>query len=459
MLKLFNFPKFKLSNCFLMVGFLFFVSFANSFPIQAQVDVNLNNPQVTPSQIDDQAENIENKRNSKEEIEKNRNTLQKEIDQLEAEISKLQTEIKTLENDLTQEKNLSTENFTEITNQIEEAEQNITTRQQRIQENQNLIQDLENKIEEREKEINQEINTFQSVLLGFGIRIAGYILLIGIYWVIYRVFNFVIKKYIENEKIHQILRNFSLFLTIIASLITILLAFLGNLNLLLGGFGLFSAALVVALQDYVASFFAWILISSKNEYKIGDIIRLPIPGSDTIFGKVVSIGWFRTTVKERMGGETINKELSTGRVVSFPNNMFLKTAIANFTQGNAILWHNLSVIITFESDYQMARKILDKTIKDQFKYALDHKDVYLDDVFNLEQLYQPKMYMSIAENGPEFTIWFAARAGKFREVLEYISNRILEEFNQTEGKIELAYRTSRIISTPKPDGVTDKVLS
>jgi small-conductance mechanosensitive channel len=204
----------------------------------------------------------------------------------------------------------------------------------------------------------------------------------------------------------------------------------------------FSAALVVALQDFIASFFAWVVIKARGPYKLTDTIEIPTT-QGLMSGVVTQIGFFRTRIREKIGGDSYDREQFTGKTIFFPNNLILKQGFRNFSFDNKILWHPITITVTFESDSDLARKSLEDIIHRQFHYMIDHKDVYLDDVYNLKHIYKPKMYLRIANYGPEFTIWIPARLGTFREISEKISLQVLKDFKHNE--IELAYPTSRIV--------------
>jgi small-conductance mechanosensitive channel len=291
---------------------------------------------------------------------------------------------------------------------------------------------------------NNELELRDS-LLNLGAKFLLYIGIVALYWFTLRLILWIAKKIIKNDTFYRIFRFAASAIFIISSLVTILFAFVGNLTFLITSFGVLSAALVVALQDFVSSFFAWILIKLKNQYKTGDLIELH-SNREIFTGKVIEIGVFRTALKEIVGGEGLDKEFYTGKTVSFPNNLILKEGLVNFTSDNKLLWHAIDTTITFESDYEKASNILHEIANKQFEYALDHKDSLLDNVYNLKTIYKPKIYLNIGSDGVQFVIWFAARRERYRETVEEYSRQILHKFKAN--KINLAYRTNRVISTP-----------
>ena len=212
--------------------------------------------------------------------------------------------------------------------------------------------------------------------------------------------------------------------------------FIGQFSNVFTILSLFSAALVVALQDFISSFFAWIFIRARNKFKEGDIIQIAgFSGNNQYSGRVKKIEAFRTLLMEREGtleGEKIDKERVTGRIISIPNNMFLKQPVINATQDNKIVWQTLDLIITFESDWKQAKQILQKIIDKVYtpEYIKEHK---------ITQAYVPQIYTSIADTGVRLSIWFPASVGSYRAMLQTLSENILLDFKKQD--INLAFNT------------------
>lgn len=293
-------------------------------------------------------------------------------------------------------------------------------------------------------EREEATRVLQTEVVTFSLGVTRYLVIILMYWVVYQLYRLLLSRFVQNEPLKDILVLIGTLVTILASVVTLLIAFIGNLTLLVTSFGVFSAALVVALQDLVSSFFAWVLIKARGPFKTHDTIEIPFQG-ETVTGVVQMVGFLRTQLQEKVGGNSLDREEATGKTIFFPNNLILKQSFRNLTHDNRILRHQFEVIITFESDFELARHILDEGVKRVYAYMVDHKDIYLDDVFNVKTLYTPKTYLSIAGNGVRLTVWYAARTGSLRDVIERFSREILREFN-VHG-IDLAYPTSRVIPT------------
>ena len=273
-------------------------------------------------------------------------------------------------------------------------------------------------------------------------RAALLILLVGLYWLILNRFRKSLKNWIPNKHRLRIATDLTITIsTIFLSFLTITFAFADNLSAFFTFLGLISTALIFTLQDFVASLFGWFQIKMANLYMTGDEITLHT-GTTKYTGKVVHTGIFRTLLKIRRGGDTMDKEQFTGKVVSFPNHLVLKDGLDNSTKTNRVLWHNFAVTVTFESDVHLAKSILQTIIDKQFRYSLDH-----DQVSNSLQakklVYKPKIYLDISAEGNRFTIWFACNVEFYREIIDSYSFQILDQFSLNN--LKLAYPTQRIV--------------
>jgi small-conductance mechanosensitive channel len=330
--------------------------------------------------------------------------------------------------------------------QLFEVEKTLAQKQSEQSANLVYLEAAEKILATKQEEVKKESNQLQAEILGILGKVVVFVLLIGFYFLVLQTIYWATEKFITNGLPRQIIRLLANLVIFLATSITVLYAFIGNLSYLLAGFGVLSAALVVALQDFVSSFFAWVWINIRRIYRLKDVIQINA-NTGKITGIVTEIGIFRTTMKElSVSAKDSTMERPSGRIVSFPNNLILKEPLTNFTRDNRLLWHDFSVVVTFESDFELAKKLAEEVMDKVFTYCVDHKDQYLDDVYNLKYIYAPKLYMSIDNSGPKIEIWFAARYGKYRDVLEMISRDLLKSF--LVYGIDLAYPTTRVIPTP-----------
>ena len=279
-------------------------------------------------------------------------------------------------------------------------------------------------------------------VIALATEVSIYIGLIFLYWFGFNKISRLLQRKIKNTTLISNLNITFGIVAVILSITTLIFAFIDNLSVFFGSLSILSAALVFTLQDFVSCFFAWIYIGTTKQYRVNDLIQITT-SENIISGWIKEIDLFRTQIRERVGGEGMDRERPTGRIVTFPNNFIFKYSLSNQTKNHLILWHNFNIIITFESDYELARIVLEKALDDKFNELLQHPDQYFQTGIGELRNFKPKIYNTINDSGVEFGIWFGAKAGFYREILEQYSLVTLKTLK--ENKIDLAYRTTRMV--------------
>ncbi len=119
--------------------------------------------------------------------------------------------------------------------------------------------------------------------------------------------------------------------------------------------GLISAALTIALRDVVVNIAGWAFILIRKPFGVGD--RISISGHS---GDVIDIRLYQFTINEI--GNWVDADQSTGRIIHIPNGKIFSEPQANYTQGFSHIWNEIGVLITFESDWKEAKKILEEIV-------------------------------------------------------------------------------------------------
>ncbi len=435
-------------------------------PVYASEDIA---PAEESIGIGNQSEVVQIKSEKRTELEERKISLQRENATLEVEIQDLEksitdteAQIKSIEDslsrtdevlELSEEDNPErleerTQRRNELTSDLDEARLNLVDLNQELEAKQGTRDSnigamavIDQSLIETREEVREERGQFVRILW---LNASEYGIYIGI------MIGILVFYMIARRVIYSILPNESAFvwgdivLKVIALVLVFVLflyAFADRIVSIITLFSVFSAALVVALQDFVSSFFAWLYIRGKSKYRVGDVIR--VSGTNGyFFGRVKKIEILRTILDESVGDSnaaqlnvSLDKERPTGRIVSFPNNVIMRDALVNFTQNHRSMWQSVDITITFHSDWQKAERELRKIVDHVFsqEWYKEHK---------IERSYVPKIHVSIADDGVRFSIWFPARIGEYRETLESISREILTVFNKNN--IDLAYKSFTI---------------
>lgn len=150
------------------------------------------------------------------------------------------------------------------------------------------------------------------------------------------------------------------------------------------------AAIAISIQHFISSFFAFFYIRGKNEFDIGDIIRV-WSGTLPFSGEVRRIWLFFTSLRE------VDDELMyTGKIVSFPNNQIFTGGISNFTKRDLLFWHQFSIVIQIGNQkLESIHKTLTNIIDNLYNKLLE-EDLYEE---SQARTSKPKIRLEITEQG------------------------------------------------------------
>jgi small-conductance mechanosensitive channel len=102
--------------------------------------------------------------------------------------------------------------------------------------------------------------------------------------------------------------------------------------------GLLTAALAIALQDYILAFLGWFSLAGKNGIRVGDMVEI-----NGVCGEVIEIGLMSTTLLETTGLK--EKGEPTGRRISFLNSFAIKGTCFNFSSEGQWLWDEITISV------------------------------------------------------------------------------------------------------------------
>ena len=115
--------------------------------------------------------------------------------------------------------------------------------------------------------------------------------------------------------------------------------------------GLFTAGITFTLQELILSIAGSFYIFFVKVYKPGD--RIEING---IKGDVIDIDSIYTTLMEI--GEWVSSDNYSGRIVKISNAFVFKGPIKNYSMDFPFVWDELNILITYDSDVALAKKLV-----------------------------------------------------------------------------------------------------
>lgn len=113
-------------------------------------------------------------------------------------------------------------------------------------------------------------------------------------------------------------------------------------------FGVFIAFMVRGLTTNITAYF---VIRYRKYFEIGHRIEI-----NNIIGDVIDITPISIKMLEVRGG--LSSDANTGRTIKLPNSIIFDESIEIIGVANSFVWHELKYVVSFDSDWQTAEKIM-----------------------------------------------------------------------------------------------------
>ena len=260
-----------------------------------------------------------------------------------------------------------------------------------------------------------------------------------ILWVLYFLINWLVWRQTEDVRTRYRWKKTSGYILIILGLFIIIRLWFRGFESLATYLGLLSAGLAIALRDLVSDLAGWFFIIGRRPFSVGDRIQI-----GNFAGDVIDIRAFQFTLMEI--GNWVDADQSTGRVIHIPNGMILREVLANYSKGFYYIWNEVPVLITFESDWQKAKKILQKIAEQDSERLSKAAEKRIKEASKkymiLYSKLTPIVYTSVKESGVLLTIRYLCEPQSRRGSEQKIWEDILKEF-ALQKDIQLAYPTQR----------------
>lgn len=276
------------------------------------------------------------------------------------------------------------------------------------------------------------------------------ILIILIISTIYRLISRFISKNIEDTQSFYKMKKTSNYITVMLGIIIIALVWSEQLKSIITILGIFSAGLAIALKDPVVNVAGWVFIIWRKPFEVGDRIQT---GGHT--GDVIDLRVFSYTLLEI--GNWVEGEQSTGRIIHVPNGKIFNETLANYSKGFQYIWNEIPVLITFESNWQKAKEILQDIANRHAEHASKKAEKQVKKAAKKYMIFYanltPTVYTSVKDSGISLNIRYLCEPRHRRGTAHVIWEDILMEFAQ-RADIDFAYPTQRLYNNLKEGKVS-----
>jgi len=248
--------------------------------------------------------------------------------------------------------------------------------------------------------------------------------------VVVLIISNIISLFVDDLLVKKI-ANYLLF---IGSAIAIFFIFQDKLIAASISLGIVAAAFTFIFQTPILSLVGWIYLNTGKIYVSGDRIRL-----GNVKGDVIDINPLRTKLFE-VGGEYVQADLPSGRIVTFPNSMLLTDEIINYTKYFPYIFVDIPFHLTYETDFnfvfKMVQNIINKNISKN-KKDMETSFNRLSRRFRAKADFEPiKFNINPAWTWIEFRVTFPVDPSEQSDVLTKVTKEILDEFKKHPGKVK-----------------------
>jgi len=203
--------------------------------------------------------------------------------------------------------------------------------------------------------------------------------------------------------------------------------------------GILSAGIAIALQDVIVNLAGWFFIIWRQPFHVGD--RIEIEG---FAGDVIDIRLFEFALLEV--GKRIQAEQSTGRIIHVPNGKVFSDVFVNYSQGLPLIWHEIPITLTFESNWEKAKAILQNVLH---QHAPKVDEIIRRKTKEPGQRFvisygntKPIIYTTVVGHGVLLTLRYLVDPRQVRNSEQQIWEDILRTF-ALHADIDFAYETVR----------------
>ena len=265
------------------------------------------------------------------------------------------------------------------------------------------------------------------------------ILVIVGFVILNRLMSRIIFKRIEDVYVRYRWRKTQDYITFFIGLFIISSIWIDEFKSLLTFFGLLSAGIAIALKDPVTDLAGWLFILWRKPFDVGDRIQIGDHAGD-----VIDIRIFQFTIIEI--GNWVDADQSTGRILHIPNSRIFSEVLANYTIGFNYIWHEIGIMITFESNWKKAKEILVSIVNEKSEHISRQAAKKIKDASKKYMIFYknltPIVYTSVKNSGVMLTMRFLCDPRQRRGYEESIWEEVLKEFGQCDD-IDFAYPTQR----------------
>ena len=273
------------------------------------------------------------------------------------------------------------------------------------------------------------------------------VLIVAVLWLVHRVLHASVTARInDRERRYQWQKALGYTFTTLGVLI-VSLVWIEGVQYAATYLGLVSAGIAIALKDPITNIIAWGFILWRKPFEVGDRIEIGPYAGDVVDQRI-----FQFSMMEI--GNWVDSDQSTGRILHIPNGMIFTNGVANYTHGPDYIWNEIPVLVTFESDWEKAKDLLQEIadthdVSHNEDAAREFEAATRKFLLKYNKL-TPIVYTNVLNSGVLLTIRYLCKPRQRRGTTQTFWEEILRAFAK-HSDIDLAYPTTRFYTLEKSE--------
>ena len=260
-------------------------------------------------------------------------------------------------------------------------------------------------------------------------------------WFIRRVGRLFVVRTVDSRVVQYRWGKTLAYLTLALAIVFIIAIWVDGLSQVGTFLGLVSAGVAIALKDVLVDVAGWLVLITKPPFEVGDRIQIGPHSGDVVDTSILHFHLLEI-------GNWVDSDQSTGRVIRIPNSKILTDPIMNYTAEFPFLWHEIPVVITFESDWQRAKKLLMEMVTEvsteTSRRAADFLQKRPSRMLISYGTVTATVYTSVLDHGICLSMRFLTDPRRRRQFHQVLWEGVLDLISN-EPDIQLAYPTQRLV--------------
>lgn len=241
-----------------------------------------------------------------------------------------------------------------------------------------------------------------------------------------------IKKDNKTEYKFTRIINFTVTTIMILILVIIWMPYIKNLITIIS---FISAAMTIALREFIYNIFSGIFIKIKKPFSVEDRIEINETRGDVININLLNFEILEVSEKEGYNGQ------STGVIITLPNSIIFSNPLKNFNKIFKYIWNEMTIRIPLDSNLIEAKKVIYRIINNneiikkipaKMKKQIDNLTPTYRIYYNK---YEPVIYTKVNDDYIELNVRYLIHPKKVRYVESTIWEQILKA--SSNGQITL----------------------